>query len=296
MASTRRAFLGSAAAFVAASGNAQADIDHPSRHRSGGVGFEDALSPVIDTIPYLLPPPSRPLSMVLCLCMDMSQSIRKGERDPLDEVRLQIDGTADALSSPGVVAAIRDSVGGIGILCTQFSDFGRQSVGFAVLRDAEETHHYAELIRRSRVMVPAGGTGITRGLCFSGAKILQAQTRLGYDFRRRVIDISGDGRQGPDPWHVNLPGALRELATLHGITVNGLAIQSHGDPRDILAYYRAQVDTPPGYIHRRRGRRWSDPVLPGRSWKALSREDFVFTMERKLQYEIAGGTQRRIRG
>ena len=285
---TRRGLIGGSLASLALGGAARADLDSPYGRKSGGIAFEQMASPQIDTVPWLRPPGAAPLSMVLCLCMDMSQSIRKGERDPLDEVRLQIDGTAAALEAPGVIAAIEASPGGIGILCTQFSDFGRQSVGFAVLESGADARAYAGLIRESRVVVPARGTGITRGLCHAGAKILQVKTRLGYGFRRGVIDISGDGRQGPDPWRVSLPAAVRELATRHGITVNGLAIQSHGDPRDILGYYKAQVDTPPGYEHRPLGQRWGDPVLPGRSWKAGSEADFVFSMERKLQYEIAG--------
>lgn len=291
----RRQVLAGLAAILSA-GRVGAEAQRPTGPRTGGVAFEAMASPVVNTISHLTPPPSGPLAMVLCLCMDMSRSVRFGDRGPVDEVRLQIDGTADALESPGVIAAIQGSDGGIGVLCTQFSDFGRQSVGFAVLRDAVDVHDYAALIRGSRIIVPPGETGITRGLSFSGAKLLQVRGQLGYTYGRGVIDISGDGRQGPDPTHIGLRAAVRELATQYGITVNGLAIQRQDDPGDLHAYYSAQVDTPPGFEHRRHDSRWGDPVPPGRTWRAKSAADFVRSMERKLQYEIAGLASGKTRG
>lgn len=254
----------------------------------GGVAFEVERSPGVDTVPGMVPQVPGPVSMLLCLCMDMSHSVRKGEQDRVDETRLQIEGTADALSSPGVIDAVTRAENGIGLVCTQFSDSARQSVGFALLRSEADVLAYAALIREGKVMVPAGGTSITRGLAVSGAIIVQVRRDLPYVFRRAVIDISGDGRQGPDEWYLNLRGTVRELAVDHGIVVNGLAIQSPGEATDMLGYYRREVDTPPGFEYSAEGAAWPVPLLPGRSWSANSPKDFVQSLERKLVYEISG--------
>ncbi|WP_157973522.1 DUF1194 domain-containing protein [Tropicimonas sp. IMCC34043] len=253
----------------------------------GGVGYEASQSPMLVTVDGMTPDLDGPLDLVLCLCMDVSHSVKRGTNGEPDEFRLQLEGTATALETPSVRDAILANPGGVGVLCTQFSDRAAQSVGFAVLRSEADIARYADLIRTSPAVLPRGGTSIARGLSLSGAKIRQVHTVLGYEYSRAVIDISGDGRQSADYWYQALPTVIQQLAVQHGIVVNGMAIQSPDDDLDVLAYYQERVDTPAGFEYVSPGSQWGDPVTAGRSWSANSPEDFVRNMEMKLRYEVS---------
>ena len=282
-------WLAGGGAAVALGAGRRAQADEPlAGNVVGGVDYEVGRSPYLATVPGMTPALDAPLDLVLCLCMDVSHSIKRGENGGPDELRLQLEGTAEAFEAPSVRDAILANPGGIGVICTQFSDRATQSVGFAVLRSEEDVRAYAELIRTCPAALPRGGTSIARGLSLSGAKILQVRSVLGYDFRRAVIDISGDGRQSADYWYRALREVVGQLAQQHGIVVNGMAIQSPDDDLDVLAYYQERVDTPEGFEYTAPGSKWGDPVTAGRSWSANSPEDFVRNMEMKLRYEVSG--------
>ena len=82
----------------------------------------------------------------------------------------------------------------------------------------------------------AGNTAIGSAIEFA---ILQLGGN-GFIGRRKVIDVSGDGRnnQGPAAWLV------RDLAVARGITVNGLAILNEDPTLD--HYYFTNVIGGPG--------------------------------------------------
>jgi hypothetical protein len=84
--------------------------------------------------------------------------------------------------------------------------------------------------------VRSGGTGIAAALDAAYAEI----AGNAYQGRRRVIDLSGDGRANTG----ERPAAARDRALALGITVNGLAIRTRD--RRLDRYYRQHVIGGPG--------------------------------------------------
>ena len=104
-----------------------------------------------------------------------------------------------------------------------------------MLRDAASARRFAKQVDGVRRSV-AGSTALGGALEFA---ILQLEGN-GFVGRRKVIDVSGDGRnnQGSAAWLV------RDLAVARGITVNGLAILNEDPTLD--RYYFTNVIGGPG--------------------------------------------------
>lgn len=85
---------------------------------------------------------------------------------------------------------------------------------------------------------PPWGDGTAIGSAVAHAAKLLAETP--YRCKRRVIDVSGDGRSivGPEP------AKIRDLVTTLGITINGIVILS--DEPEVEEYYRKKVIGGPG--------------------------------------------------
>ena len=153
------------------------------------------------------------VDLELVLAVDASSSVASWEFD------LQMKGIAAAFRDPDVQGAIRaagDS--GIAVSMVQWSDRDRQVqvVDWALLRGVEDAEAFAEKIDMAERVVPNGSTAIGNALEFSGRLI----DGNGYSGTRRVIDVSGDGRnnQGTHVFQV------RDALVDQGVTVNGLAI------------------------------------------------------------------------
>lgn len=170
----------------------------------------------------------QPVDLELMLAVDASGSVDDGEFE------LQMRGLSEAFRDPAVHAAIRDSGDdGVAVALMQWSDGVRQEmpVDWALLRDAESAIAFADRIAATGRQIPGGGTGIYGAVNFS----IHALERNGFDGRRRVIDISGDGRSD-----LIVPTvAARDRAVAKGISVNGLAILN--DYPTLDRYYRRNV-------------------------------------------------------
>ncbi len=172
--------------------------------------------------------PDRPVDLELVLAVDVSSSVST------DEFELQMRGLADAFRDPEVVQAIHASGDlGIAVALIQWSDNRRQFLGvdWTVVRDAESAEAFSEEIAGTPRLVVGGGTAIGGALLYG----MRQFDNNGFVGRRKVIDVSGDGRtnQGrPD-------GPLRDAAVARGITINGLAILNEEPTLD--RYYIANV-------------------------------------------------------
>ena len=174
----------------------------------------------------------RPVDLELVLAVDASASVSGEEFD------LQVRGLAEAFRHRSVGQAIRAAGDlGLAVALIQWADYRQHalSIDWTVVRDTASARRFAKQVDGVRRSV-AGSTAIGGALEFA---ILQLGGN-GFVGRRRVIDISGDGRsnQGPAAWLV------RGLAVARGITVNGLAILNEDPTLD--RYYVTNVIGGPG--------------------------------------------------
>jgi hypothetical protein len=150
------------------------------------------------------------VDLQLVLAVDSSASIDAGE------FALQMAGIAAAFRDAGVVAA------------TGSGPLGRIAV--AAMFWAESGWDKDRTPRRIE-----GGTGIGHAVLY-GVRMIEDS---GFVSERRVIDVSGDGRETTMREFNITPGQARIVAMSRGITVNGLAMLS--DEPDLGDYYRREV-------------------------------------------------------
>ncbi len=153
------------------------------------------------------------VDLELLLAVDSSSSVSAEEFD------LQMRGLAKAFRDPAVVQAIRASGDlGIAVSLMQWSDNRKQMIAVDWMRvtdDASAAAFSQEIENTPRFLI-GGGTALGGALTFG----MRQFDKNNFQGRRKVIDISGDGRtnQGAHP------SRIRDAAVAAGITVNGLAI------------------------------------------------------------------------
>ena len=202
----------------------------------------------------------------LVLAVDISYSM------DLDELALQREGYAQALTSRDFMQALRQGMHGK-IAVTYFEWAGASEQKIVVpwrLIDGPET---ADAVAAEIARAPlrrASRTSISGALMF--AKPLFAGS--GYRGIRRVIDVSGDGANNNGP----LVELVRDEVLAEGITINGLPIMlkrpsfSTMDINDLDIYYEDCVIGGPGAF-----------VVP-----VKEREKFTEAIRTKLVLEVAG--------
>jgi Protein of unknown function (DUF1194) len=166
----------------------------------------------------------------LVLALDCSASVDGRE------FRLQIEGIAAAFKDPKVQRAVENlKPFGAAVTIVQWGAPGetKQVVPFTLLldgRDAKAFGFRASLIPR---WLRASETSIATAI---GDSTEMIDTNA-FDGQRKVIDVSGDGR---DNSFVDLESA-RLAAKTAGITINGLAIES--DDAGLATYFQDNVVT-----------------------------------------------------
>ena len=196
----------------------------------------------------------------LVIAVDSSASIDDRE------FALQMAGIAAAFRDPEVIAAIGSGpYSRVAVAAIFWAESGYPSdvTPWHVVADSADAEGFAGLMERWPRRVE-GGTGIGTAV-FHGVRQIDYNAFQG---KRRIIDISGDGRETTmREFYITSPQA-RAMAISHGITVNGLAILN--DEPDLDRYYRDQVTGGPG------------------SFVMIAREieDFAEAMRRKLIREF----------
>jgi len=172
------------------------------------------------------PARAEPVDLELLLAIDASLSVDEGE------FALQMGGLARAFRDPRVAAAIRAAGDlGIGVALVQWANSNQQdlAVGWSRVRDPASAESFAQGIEATGRHFVGAGTAIASALRFA----IPLFDGNGFEGRRKVIDVSGDGSDNRGP----APEQFRDLAVLRGITINGLAIVNE-DP--FLQLYYAQ--------------------------------------------------------
>src|SRR5919112_6376668 len=190
-----------------------------------------------------------------------------------DELRLQRQGWADALTSKEVLEAIRD--GAVGAIPVAYMEWGGPQsevliVDWHVIRDEASARIFADKL----LAAPRGATGynsISNAIDFS-VRLAESNAHEG---SRRVIDVSGDG---PNMGGRSLEAA-RADALAKGFTINALAIRRPGSGRpggsggmSLEDYYGQSVIGGPGSFVE-----MADEMRP-----------FAVAARRKFLTEIAG--------
>jgi hypothetical protein len=184
---------------------------------------------------------AEPVDLELVFAADGSGSIDS------DELRLQRQGWADALTSKDVLDGIRD--GHIGAIAVAFMEWGGPSsqvliVDWHVIRDEASARVFSSKL----MSAPRGAVGynsISNAIDFS-VRLVESNA---HDGTRKVIDVSGDGP--------NMNGRSLDLARAEalakGFTINALAIRRPGSGRSggpggmsLEDYYAQSVIGGPG--------------------------------------------------
>lgn len=185
---------------------------------------------------------AEPVDLELVLAADGSGSIDD------EEMRLQRQGYAAAITDPTVLSTIRS--GYLGAIAVAYIEWGAAHsqhtiVDWTVIRDERSAEAFAEaLVGAPRRAV--GYNSISGAIDYAAAMIRDND----HDGSRRIIDVSGDaGQYGGRPLFLARAEALAE-----GITINALAIKSRGGRgragltggRPLEDHYRDDVIGGPG--------------------------------------------------
>ena len=181
-----------------------------------------------------------PVDLQLVLAVDVSRSIDEVEAE------LQRRGYIEAMTNERVIDAILSGENKCIAVCyTEWAGTHYQMVviDWTVIGSAAAARRFAEKLseapRTSQSWTAVGAALAHAGQRFDGS---------GYSSRRRVIDISGDGRTNDGP-----PAELvRDKLVAQGIVVNGLPVMMNrtnfGRPPDLMLdkYYEENVIGGPG--------------------------------------------------
>ena len=182
-----------------------------------------------------------PVDLQLVLAVDVSRSI------DAEEAKLQREGYLAALVHPRVLQAIRSGqFGRIALTYIEWagSDYQRTVIGWSVIdSDASAQEFAAKLAEAS--YVSRNWTSISGAIDYA---MHMFRNPAGFESSRRVIDISGDGRNNEG----READDARDEALAAGVTINGLPIVNErpnfGRPpeRDVDLFYREHVIGGPG--------------------------------------------------
>lgn len=188
-----------------------------------------ALHRALVTAALLAAGPAPACEVALALAIDVSGSV-----DPA-EYRLQTAGLAAALRDGLVADALLGARAAVSVI--QWTGRSRQAVTVPWTRVTGP-----EVLEALAVAVETGprtwtmfSTGIGEALVFAASTFGPVG-----DCRRRVIDVSGDGRSNEGL----APEEVRDDLAAAGFTINGLAIE--GSEEGIADYYREKVIAGPG--------------------------------------------------
>lgn len=199
---------------------------------------------------------AEPVDIELVLAIDSSSSV------DAEEFAFQMDGLSAAFLHPSILAAIESGTHqAIAVTVVEWADARRQTINLPWRRvgDAGTLGELARDLENAPRMIYGGGTSISGAIAFGMQQFGKA-----FAAERRVIDVSGDGRN-----NLGLPPeSARDAAVEAGIVVNGLAITNEDASLD--TYYREHVIGGPGAF----------------ALKATDYQDFARAILEKLLREI----------
>jgi hypothetical protein len=207
----------------------------------------------------------------LVFAVDISRSVS------FEEMLIQRDGYAAAVTDPSVLSAIREGLyQKIAVTYVEWSGNGQQRVivPWTIIAGPDDANAFAGFLRDEN---PATGmrTSISSAIDFASTLF----DDNGINGAKRVIDVSGDG-----PNNQGRPVLdARAAALAKGIIINGLPLLTNSGPfsdydlPDLDRYYAECVIGGPGSF-----------MVPVTGWS-----QFPAAVRRKLILELASGTRAR---
>ncbi len=168
------------------------------------------------------------VNIELLLALDTSASVDR------KEFELELKGIALAFQDAEVLEAVENLKPlGVAIAVSQWGGPGesRVIIPFTHIEGARDAKAFGFMIGRTYRFIGATSTSIVTAI-EDGLALIENN---GFDGYRKVIDVSGDGK---DNSGLSLEQA-REKAKEAGITINGLAIEA--DEGDLATYYENNV-------------------------------------------------------
>ena len=164
-----------------------------------------------------------PVALELVLSLDTSESVSSAE------YALQVKGLVAAFNNYRVIQAIEKvGGGGIAVAVTQWAGPDQQelSLNWHHITGEEDARAYAQTLASLARPYEDGGTAIASALKHAAAQF----EGNGFVSKRRVIDLSGDGRENRKGHVVE----TRDALVASGIIINGLPIVNEDN---FLYYY-----------------------------------------------------------
>ncbi|MEM1370752.1 MAG: DUF1194 domain-containing protein [Pseudomonadota bacterium] len=203
----------------------------------------------------------RDVDTALVIAMDVSNSVDD------KRYRLQLQGIAEALEDPAVIAAILNGPrSAVLVSIVAWSDRPEIALPWSIIASKDDARRIAAKIRRLP-RFQGEFTCMGRMLRFVTDKLL---TQVPVRSLRSVVDVSGDGRDNCNP-RQTLPEIRDELAG-YGTIINGLPILEGDQAATLESYYEENVKGGPGSF-----------ILPAQGF-----DDFGRAIRQKFVVEIAG--------
>ena len=207
----------------------------------------------------LVPRPAAAVDIELVLAVDASTSV------DYREFNLQMAGYAAAFRDRDFIATVEAFAGGGLAVCMLLWAGPQQSrvaVDWTIVRDGPTSTAFAETIDFTPRAVWGGSTALGDALAHA-VELVRGNAIEG---RRRIIDVSGDGRANDGTGVAEARARAQRL----GIAINGLAILN--EEPDLVGYYASAVITgPPAFVE-----------------TAEDYDDFAAAIRRKLIREVRG--------
>lgn len=175
---------------------------------------------VFVTLLLLLARPALACELALVLAVDVSGSVDRAE------YRIQMDGLAAALSDGIVMEALVEQNARVTVIQWSGTSRQEQTIPWTVITDFSDVATLAQQVADAPRRWRNYSTAIGEALTLS-AQVLETATEC----RRKVIDVSGDGKSNEGI----VPQDVLPQLRAKGIIVNGLAIET--DDADLTAYF-----------------------------------------------------------
>lgn len=177
--------------------------------------------------------PALACETALLLAVDVSGSIST------EEYALQMQGLADALQDPDIIAALVGGQDRVALEHWSGTRKQRMSLTWQVLRSEADVTALSDAIRRIKRPQDHTDTAIGEALYVALAQFADVP-----DCTRHVIDISGDGAENSG---MSLPSARSAVEAAH-VTLNAIAIEQDESANNLTGYFRRFVITPDGFV------------------------------------------------